>query len=111
MTHINMDGPNLVRWKRQSDSGQPVAIPAGQPGFKAEFDKDVNYVASKMGVQTWHVIFFVVVLVLAVIGLCAWCVVRFFRKKRRGKDQKDADLAADEAVSYTHLTLPTTPYV
>ena len=31
------------------------------------------------------------------IGLCAWCVVRFLRKKRRGKDGKDADLAADEA--------------
>ena len=33
---------------------------------------------------------------LALIGLCAWCVIRFFRKKRTGKD-KDADLAADEA--------------
>ena len=60
-------------------------------------DKDVELVANKLGVQTWHVIFFVVVLVLAVIGVCSWCVVRFLRKKRRGKDGKDADLAADEA--------------
>merc|ERR1712079_788275 len=66
-------------------------------GIKAELDKDVDLVANKLGVQPWHVIFFVVVLVLAVIGLVAWCVFRFFRKKRRGKEGKDADLAADEA--------------
>merc|ERR1712109_65809 len=64
-------------------------------GIKAELDKDVDLVANKLGVQPWHVIFFVVV--LAVIGLVAWCVFRFFRKKRRGKEGKDADLAADEA--------------
>ena len=84
------------RWKRQSE--QPVAVPAsGTTGLKAEFDKDVDLVAKKLGVQTWHVVFFVVVVVLAVIGLCVWCVIRFFRKKRRGKDDKDAQLAADEA--------------
>lgn len=83
------------RWKRQTDSQQ---LPAGEmDGIKAELDKDVDLVANKLGVQPWHVIFFVVVLVLAVIGLVAWCVFRFFRKKRRGKEGKDADLAADEA--------------
>ena len=78
------------RWKRQSPSASSTG------GIKQELDREVEYVAQKMGVQTWHVVFFVVLLCLALIGLCAWCVIRFFRKKRTGKD-KDADLAADEA--------------
>ena len=82
------------RWKRQSPSASSTAITGG--GIKQELDREVEYVAQKMGVQTWHVVFFVVLLCLALIGLCAWCVIRFFRKKRTGKD-KDADLAADEA--------------
>ena len=87
------DGAHRGRWKRQSDSEEEVGV-GGK--IKQEFDKDVDIVANKLGVQTWHVVFFVVVLVLAVIGLCGWCVFRFFRKKRRGKDGK-ADLSADEA--------------
>lgn len=89
------------RWKRQSPpaatggSNGPVAVPASGNGLKAEFDRDVNYVAQKMGVQTWHVIFFVVILLVAIVGLCAWCVIRFFRKKRVAKEK--ADQAADEA--------------
>lgn len=86
------------RWKRQTYPEQPPPpAPESSNGIKAELDKDVDLVANKLGVQPWHVIFFVVVLVLAVIGLVAWCVFRFLRKKRHGKDSKDADIAADEA--------------
>ena len=86
------------RWKRQSG---PKAVPAPQSGtgIRDEVNKEINYVAQKMGVQTYHVVIFVVIIFIAIVGLCGWCVYRFFRKKRRGKDGKggDADLAADEA--------------
>ena len=89
------------RWKRQSGVGDgPKSVPAPQSStgqkIRDEFNKDVNFVAQKAGVQTYHVIIFIVIVLIAVVGLLAWCVVRFFRKKRRGKDDK-ADLAADEA--------------
>ena len=89
------------RWKRQSGSGDgPKSVPAPQSStgqkIRDEFNKDVNFVAQKAGVQTYHVIIFIVIVLIAVVGVLAWCVVRFFRKKRRGKDDK-ADLAADEA--------------
>ena len=88
-----MDGTVEHRWKRQAN---PAASSTTNGGIKQELDREVEYVAQKMGVQTWHVVFFVVLLCLALIGLCAWCVIRFFRKKRAGKD-KEAELAADEA--------------
>ena len=89
------------RWKRQSGEGDgPKSVPAPQSTtgqkIREEFNKDVNFVAQKAGVQTYHVIIFIVIVLIAVVGVLAWCVVRFFRKKRRGKDDK-ADLAADEA--------------
>ena len=89
------------RWKRQSGVGDgPKSVPAPQSStgqkIRDEFNKDVNFVAQKAGVQTYHVIIFIVIVLIAVVGVLAWCVVRFFRKKRRGKDDK-ADLAADEA--------------
>ena len=88
------------RWKRESGQSGPVAVPAPSSSgskLKAEFDKDVGYVAQKMGVQTWHVVAFIIILLIGIIGLCGWCVIRFFKKKRTGKGKGDADLAADEA--------------
>ena len=74
-----------------------MAVPASGSSIKEEFNRDVDFMAQKMGVQTWHVIAFIVLLLAAIVGLCAWCVIRFFRKKRTGKGKGDADLAADEA--------------
>jgi len=89
------------RWKRQSSGDGPKAVPAPPPSstgaeIREEFNKEVNHVAQKLGVQTYHVILIIVIILIAIVGLSVWCVIRFFRKKRRGKDDK-ADLAADEA--------------
>jgi len=91
------------RWKRQSggNGNGPKAVPAPQSGtgIQDEVKQEINYVAQKMGVQTYHVVLIIIIIFIAIVGLCGWCVYRFFRKKRRGKDGKggDADLAADEA--------------
>lgn len=79
------------RWKREAT----VAEDEGTlKKIEHEFQKDVDLIAAKTGLQTWHIFVLIAVLVLVVVGLCGWCVWRFFRKKRRGKDDKD--LAASD---------------
>lgn len=88
------------RWKRQSPSEEERTAQGGETiiaKVKTEFNKDVDFVATKTGLQTWHVLFIVGIIVIAVVGLSGWCVWRFFRKKRRGKEEANEQLAADEA--------------
>jgi len=52
-----------------------------------KFDDEIQHIAMKTGLKTWHVIAALVALVLALVGLCVWFVWRFFKKKRP-KDTK-----------------------
>jgi len=59
--------------------------PTVDPGSQMDKDKidgEISHVAMKTGLERWHVIVTLVALVWALIGLCVWCVWRFFKKKR-----------------------------
>jgi len=59
--------------------------------MKENMDETVAHVAMKTGLKRWHVVMAIILLVCAVIGLCGWCLWRFFKKKRPkdGKKKKD----------------------
>merc|ERR1712223_1687224 len=65
---------------------------------KEDFDDTVDHIAIKTGLRPVHVIVFIIFLVCAAVGLCGWCLWRFF-KKRRPKDakkKKDGNAPGDD---------------
>merc|ERR1712226_906949 len=48
----------------------------------------IDLVARKTGLQPWHVMVVIGLLVCVVVGLCLWCIWRFFSKKRSGAGGK-----------------------
>jgi synaptotagmin-1 len=61
---------------------------------QTEVEKDVDIVSSTTGMKPWMVITLAAVIIVLVIGLVAFCFIRFFRKKR--KSAKDGKKDADE---------------
>ncbi len=79
------------RFKRQSSGVVRTSKTADESTFQKfenEINKDVDLIATKTGLQTWHVFFAIFLIIAAVIGGCGWCVWRFFRKKRQSKEDK-----------------------
>lgn len=76
------------------DGGPPVMEASTQSNFeivKENFDDTVGNIATKAGVKRWHVIVAVIFLVCVVVGLCGWCLWRFFTKKRPKDAKKKKD--------------------
>merc|ERR1719195_2068860 len=48
----------------------------------------IDLMARKTGLQPWHVMVVIGLLVCVVVGLCLWCIWRFFSKKRSGAGGK-----------------------
>jgi len=66
-----------------------------EENFK-KVEEEVEELATKTGLKKWQVICAIIVVVGLAVGLVAWCVWRFFKKKRpkdkkKGKDGKDQD--------------------
>jgi len=59
--------------------------------FKDKFDDEITHVAMKTGLKKWHVVVALIGLVLALLGLCFWCVWRFFKKKRPKEKKKNKE--------------------
>jgi len=55
--------------------------------MEGEFHRDTNYLADKTGVPQWAVIGLLGLIVLLVVAGLAFCIWRFFRKKRTTKEQ------------------------
>lgn len=50
--------------------------------------EDIALIANSTGMATWQVILLLFLVIVLVVGLIGWCVWRFFRKKRRAKEEK-----------------------
>ena len=59
-------------------------------GVIAKAEEEVHMISDKTGMNTWMVITIIVVLMLVIAGLAGWCAWRFFRKKRKAKDDAAA---------------------
>ncbi|TRY80399.1 hypothetical protein TCAL_04712 [Tigriopus californicus] len=86
------------RWKRQSATeATTTALETSTESLKQKFDEEVRYVATKTGLQRWHVILALLLLAAGIVGFCGWCIWRFFKKKRpKDKKKKDGRMDQDD---------------
>jgi synaptotagmin-1 len=88
----------FAREAGSDDVTSEVETPA--ENFVDKVSADIDYAATKTGLQRWHVIAAIIFFCAGVIFLCAWCVFRFFKKKRpkqkkEGKVEDDEDFLVD----------------
>merc|ERR1711983_686609 len=84
-----MSFPNRQAYAKKAD--MESSTQSNFKTMKENMDETVAHVAMKTGLKRWHVVMAIILLVCAVIGLCGWCLWRFFKKKRPkdGKKKKD----------------------
>jgi len=84
-----MSFPNRQAYAKKAD--MESSTQSNFETMKENMDETVAHVAMKTGLKRWHVVMAIILLVCAVIGLCGWCLWRFFKKKRPkdGKKKKD----------------------
>merc|ERR1711953_1586028 len=85
-----MSFPNRQAYAKKAD--MESSTQSNFETMKENMDETVAHVAMKTGLKRWHVVMAIILLVCAVIGLCGWCLWRFFKKKRP-KDGKKKKMA------------------
>jgi len=93
LNEVRLHNNNRI-WKREAENEKSNKKGIGQK-IKEEIDHEVDVVADKTGMKGWQVLALFIIVVLAIIGLVGFCVWRFFKKKRKGKDGKGKDVPPD----------------